>query len=447
MKRCLTGAVGVCCVAACVSPALAQTSTGSGRPFGGLFGARSERTGGHNLELTATLVQAYDDNLLAESGGISAGTNLVGGQYSMLQAGTQYKWAGRSVQLGINGSSAFRYYGQVGDVQTVSHAAAAGLSATLARRTSVLINQSVAYSPSYLFGLFPAVSGPEPGATQPTAPDYAVNDLASYSYVTSAAVSHGLTRRVSLAASANYTFTDFSREENGRRDVTAYGASTDLARGIGRHTDLRVGYRYRTGGFGSTGSASTTEHALDVGMNHRKILSASRQAHFGFGLGMSATNTPDDISPTGQPGPIVSPGQLYRVVGNATVGYEFARSWQARAAYRQGLEYVADLTEPVFVGGFTATVDGLLTRRADLQASAGYSSGKSALSEVTTFDTFTASLRSRLALTRAAAVYLEYLYFFYEFSGSPLLVGGSSPRLERHGLRGGLTLWVPAFRR
>lgn len=439
--------VALCCITGSAVPALAQ-AVGPGRPAGGVFGARSETVGAtHALDVTATLVQAYDDNLLAESGGVVPGSAGLSGHFTMLQIGSQYRWAGKSVQLGMTGASAFRYYGQLGDVQSVSHAAAGGLSASLARRTSVLINQSVAYSPSYLFGLFPGVSAPEPGATQPIAPDYAVNDLASYSYVTTAALSHGLTRRLSLSAAADYTFTDYTREESGRRDVAAYGVSTDLSRGIGRHTNLRAGYRYRTGEFGRSGTASTTEHAFDLGINHRKILSASRQAHFGFGLGLSAAGAPPHSSATGQTGPVVQPGQLYRVAGNATIGYEFARSWQARAAYRQGLEYVADLTEPVFVGGFTATVDGLLTRRADLQVSAGYSSGKSALSEVTAFDTYTASLRSRLALTRAAAVYLEYLYFSYDFSGNPLLVGGSSPRLERHGLRGGLTLWVPAFRR
>jgi hypothetical protein len=39
------------------------------------------------------------------------------------------------------------------------------------------------------------------------------------------------------------------------------------------------------------------------------------------------------------------------------------------------------------------------------------------------------------------------LYYFYDFAeGTPLLVG-VPPGLERHGVRAGLTLWMPALRK
>ncbi|HJR59565.1 MAG TPA: hypothetical protein VJ813_09210 [Vicinamibacterales bacterium] len=438
-RRLTTGAIALCCVVGAGSSAFAQTTVPD-RPYRGLFGSRSEVDQGQRLEVTATLVQAYDDNLLAEFGSIAPGSPTVSGQFTMLQAGTQYKWANRSVALGLTGASAFRYYSRVGDVQTVSHVGAAGLSASLTRRTTLLLNQDAAYSPSYMFGLFSQLGEPGTGEGRAGAPDYALNDLQSYSYATNARLTHSLTRRTSISAAADYTLTDFLRNDTGRRDTTTRGIRTELSRNLGRQTSLRTGYSYRTGEF-SANLGSSSEHGVGLSMDHRRVLSASRQASFSFGAGVSSLDTPPDGS--GAPG-----GRLYRVLGDAAFTYQFARSWEARAAYRRGIAYIADLTEPVLVGGFTASVEGLLTRRLDLMAAAAYSSGESALlySE-STFDTYTANVRSRFGLTRSAAVYLEYLFYFYDFAGSSLLAPGMSPQLERHGIRAGLTLWVPAFRR
>lgn len=435
----IIGAVILCLNASAVSSAFAQAPVAE-RPSGGLFGSGREGTTGQKLDLLATLVQAYDDNLLAESGGISPGSPTLGGHYTMLQTGSRYTWASENVQLGLTSASAFRYYSQLGDVQAVSHSGGVGISGRLARRTKFAINQDAAYSPSYLFGLFSSVGDPAPGETRPTAPDHAVNDRASYSYATTATVTQTLSTRSSVSAVADYTFTDFLREDSGRRDTAVYGIRTKFSRSVGRHTSLRTGYRYRTGEFGAIGSGSAIEHGLEIGMDQTRVLSASRQARFGFGLGVSGTDGLADLQGTAR-------GRFYRLFGDARLGYQFGRSWEARAAYRRGLEFVAQLSEPVYVGGFSTSVGGLLTRRLDLLASASYSTGESALSLRSTFDTYTGSVRSRLAVTSSVAVYLEYLYYVYDFGGNTLLAPGLSPRLERNGVRAGLTLWVPVFRR
>jgi hypothetical protein len=176
-------------------------------------------------------------------------------------------------------------------------------------------------------------------------------------------------------------------------------------------------------------------------MDHSRVLSASRRADLGFGLGVSTIDAPTDRLGA------EDRGRFYQVLADATIRYQFGRSWQARAAYRRGLEFVAELNEPVFVGGFTTSVGGLLSRRVDLLASASYSSGESALHRSSTFDTYTGSVRSRAAITQSVAIYLEYLYYFYDFGGNSLIASGLSPRLERNGVRAGLTLWVPVFRR
>ena len=102
------------------------------------------------------------------------------------------------------------------------------------------------------------------------------------------------------------------------------------------------------------------------------------------------------------------------------------------------------LRGPVYTNGFMATVDGLLGRRWDVLASAGFSDGESALARnASTFDTYTASVRARYALSSLWALYGEYLYYYYDFRGSAQLPVGVPPVLERNGLRIGLTLWAP----
>ena len=93
--------------------------------------------------------------------------------------------------------------------------------------------------------------------------------------------------------------------------------------------------------------------------------------------------------------------------------------------------------------------DGSLTRRTDFRASATYASGESALNrrQGLIFDTYTGNVRLRYALTRSLALYTEYLYYFYDFTGNLQLAPGIPAGLERHGLRAGVTLWMPLLRK
>lgn len=428
------GAVGVVCLIGTSSPTLAQ-APGSDRPFRGLFGRGSQGSGGQSLDVSATLVEAYDDNLLAEVGTISPGAATLSGAYTMLQTAATYSWATRNVQLGMNGASAFRSYGGLDEVRSISHAAGVGLSATLPGRTSLAVNQNAAYSPSYLVGLFPSVSEPHLGDVRPTAPDYAANDLASYSYSSTATLTHRLTRRGSFTTGAEYTFTDFLSENNGRRDGSSYGARAEFSRSVGRHTSFRTAYRYRTGDFGSSIAGKNTEHSINFGVDHAWVLSATRGAEFSFALGASAADAPAEQSLTE---PVL--GQLYRLTADAGVGYQFSRTGQVRAAYRRGVEYIVELTEPIFIDAVNASLSGSMTRRLNLTLGAGYSSGESALRAASKFDTYTANVRSYFAVTRTLAVYLEYLYYYYDFGANALLAPNLPRRLERNGVRAGLSL-------
>jgi len=247
-----------------------------------------------------------------------------------------------------------------------------------------------------------------------------------------------------MSAFVDYTYTDVVRESLNRHDASAYGLRGEFSRNLDRRTAVRLGYRYRRGdvGYGvSQTTRPTVENGLDFGLDYTKVLSATRQAVFGFSLGTSAVDLPEGSN-------LLVQGRLYRATGGATFGYQFGRSWQGRAVYRRGLDYVAELSEPVFSDSVSGAVDGFLTDRWTVSLSVGYSSGESAvLSNTSTFDTYTGSVKLRYAVSRMWATYVDYLYYYYDFRGRLQLPPGVPPTLKRNGLRAGLTLWMPAFRK
>jgi len=418
--------------------ALAQSQ----RPYKGLFGGPVKASAAltHELNVTLSAAEAYDDNLLAaRGGGITPTAAIVGGFYSMFLADAAYSWQGSRVQFGATGGTAIRYYNE-SDAVEVGYTTGVGFSAELGRHSSFSANQTIAYSPSYLYGLFPSVTTAAPGDAIPVAPDYAVNDSSSYAYGTSVSISHGVTRRGTISGSFDYQHTDFLEERENRRDLSSYGARLQFSHGMSRNASLRIGYQYRAGDFGYAvaDSGKTTEHGIDIGVEYVRPLSATRHMTFSFGLGPSATDSPA-LPTLGIPS-----DTQYGVRGDLAFAYQFNRTWETRASYDRGLQYVPELASAVNTDGVSAALTGLFTSTMDFSAGVGYSSGAPAgLRNSSTFDTYTASARVRQAITSTLALYAEYLYYFYDFGTTALPLGVPSS-MERNGVRVGLTLWVRA---
>ncbi len=398
-----------------------------------------------SFDLSLTLVGAYDDNILAETGSPNPSAPAVGGFFTMFGAESAYEWRGKRSQFGATGGTVVRYYS---DSQSVSASAGAGVgfSTELARRTTFSANQTFAYSPSYLTGLFPTAATSSPGDLPPLGANYTVDDSSSYQYASSLGVSRGVTRRGTLSASVDYVFTDYVAAVAGREDLAVTRARVEFSRGMTRNASLKVAYRFANGdmGTGVVGvlpGQKTTEHGFDVGVDYSRPLSATRRFTLAFGVGSSAADVPlsELVSASG--------GVQHRAIGDASVGYQFNRTWETRASYRRGLQYVPELAEPVFTDGISMSLTGLLTQRMDFAAGAGYSSGESAVyRSAAAFDTYTANARVRRAVTRTLAIYLEYVYYYYDFDRAQVQPG-VPPQMERNGVRAGLTLWVPVFRR
>jgi len=432
------------------SVAAQQTTQTPPRPSKGLFADKKSSTADRQtLNLNVTFTEAYDDDVTAE-GGPSIGANAaqLSGYYSMLVADADYGWRGRRAQIGLSGSSALRYYQQLKTVKAASSSVGAGFTANLSKRTTWSFNQTAAYSPSYFYGLFPSLTPTvAPGDLPATAaPNYTFNSQESYSYGTSTTLSTGVGRRGALSVTADYGSTNFVKQITGRLDTRSYGVRTFFARNLTRNMAVRMGYHFRRSDIGVTGGGVSTEHGVDVGVDTVRPLSATRKATFSFNVGSSALEVPSALI-SGRPEDR-EVNRLYRVSADVSAGYQFRRTWQARATYRRGMDYVAVLTGPVFTDATSASVEGLFTRRMDFNFSVGYSNGKSALFNSSAYSTYTGDVRLRYALTRNWALFSEYLYYYYDFSGvRQLLRPDIASGLTRNGVRAGITLWVPALGR
>jgi hypothetical protein len=399
------------------------------------------------LDFSWSIAEGYDSNVPAELQGIGPAKYAVSGGSTMFLGHMDYRWQGSRVRLAASGESAVRRYDEVRDFIPLSYSGGVDLSARLGGRTSFQAHQTAAYSPSYLYGLFPSLKSAE--VAVPVAPDYAVSDSESYIYGSTVTLTRDLSRRNRVSATGEFQYTNFLHQSPLQRDLHSTAVGGEFSRKVAPNMAIQVGYRYRTGTFGYGAGpvamqygVSATEHGVTVGLDYTRRLSAARQLSLSFEIGPSAVSVP--ASSVQQ----VDAGHLYRASGDVAVGWNFSGSWTTRATYSRGLEYIADLTEPVFAEGVTAEIGGLCTSRVDIVASARYSSGASAVyRDALTFDTSSADVRIRYAITSTLAVYGEYLYYYYDLRGHRQLAPGIPPGLERNAVRAGLTLWVRALRR
>ena len=416
-------------------------------PAGAFGGVRPATNADDRLDLSLSLIEGYDEDTRSTVlGPVTPPNSQSGGLSTSLSASLAYALNRSRVQVGVNASSFVRHYAEMGETRSLGHNVGAGLSFPLSPQTTLMVNQSAAYSPTYFYSLLPPPATLAVGEVQAGPPEFAVSDLASYRYSSDVSVSRTFSPRTTLMVSGNYQYTDRVRETPTWNDIDQGQARVQLSRNLTANTRLSLGGGYHSALFGNTGPGRTTEAHMDVGVEHTQHLSPTRQVRYRFRLGPSRAELPDGSQLSGTQ-------QRYQLVAEAGVEYPFGRTWQLQADYRRGIEYVADLPEPVEASGVNVRLDGFFSPRVDIHLELGYSDGTSVLtSNSLAFDTYSGDVRVRYALSRNIAMYGEYLYynylyFYHDPLGTPLLVPGLPRGLDRSGARVGLSFWMPAFRR
>jgi hypothetical protein len=437
-------------LALCV-PAKAQVTGPAEPPTRGLFGGGGAANAKQVLNLGLTVVEGYDSDK-ARVVPASASTpstpspaepvTVFGGGFStMLRTGAVYTRRGKA-EIGARANSVLRYYSDPGTLESIGHNAGIGLTAASRGGLTLLANQSAAYSPATLYGLFPEGGPPEPGYPGISAPNYTVSNFQSYAYTSVVTLGHSIGSRNSVSATGEYVYTDRVHETLEWGDVSSYSVSGQFSRKTTRHTTTSTELRYRSGEFAYRGGGKTTELALDAGVNYTRPVSASRHSTVDVHMGVSRGDYPGNtIGLTGIQ-------RRYRVVGDGGFSLSLSQIWQATATVRRGLEYESSFPTPVVNNGAKAALTGFLTNRIDVSVSGGFSRAESILnSETLSIDSYNGEVGVRYAVNRTLALTGGYLYYYYLTDNGTLLLPGMPPSLRRNGVRVGFTLWAPALRR
>ena len=432
-----------CFVAASVRPALAQGSDPR-RPSGGLFGpTRSDVNKTEKLNFTFELAEGLDSDVPSQGGAVVGGRLGASGFSTLFGATSTYAHNSRRLEVGGSASTAFKYYQQLDRLDALSHGASLGVRLRLPKQGQFEINQAAAYSPSYLYQLFPQVDSPSLGESIPLNPDYRIDDTNSVTYETRGAVRFGSLRGTQLTASGEYRVTDYDNETPAQPGLETRAGGAQVSHALSRSASFVLGYRYQTGKFDF--HAPSQEHQATIGVEFSPALSVSRRLNIRLNASPAWFKVPPP--PVDNSMTPFDDGYLYGLQGNVEVGYPFRPNWRVAASYYREVEYLVGVSAPLLTDGVRAALDGLISRQIDLAASVGYVSAVSAVPGADQdLHTYTGTVKLRYALRRSIAVYSEYLYYYYDQRGQRLAPG--LPGLfEQHGVRIGLTLFAEALGR
>ena len=399
-----------------------DTAVTARRPYRAVFGGAStqpELT--KTLDLTAAVGEAYDQNLLGDISSPDSGAPQDGGFYTSLVGDLTFNRRGTRFQAVATGGTNARYYTDLHEFFASDYHVAAGFTARPTRRSQFRGNQAFSYAPVYLLGLFASALPPAIGEVRPPSTDYAGSDDRSYTNSTSGGLTRIMGPRAVLSLTGDLRLThylDSTVRGSGFRDL---GGGGSYVYTLHPDADFRVGYIYRSAHYDSAVQAlapTPAEHNIDLGIDYHRALSATRRTGFTFRGGSSIVNSP---LPTNTQ---VSVRQV-RMIADGSVVRQFAETWQLVGAYRRGTGFVEGLSRPAFSDAWTVSANGFMSRRTDFFTSVSYSSGEALqVGSSQNFNTYNATARLRTGLNRHWAFTAEYIYYFYDFSKTILLVPG-----------------------
>jgi hypothetical protein len=213
-----------------------------------------------------------------------------------------------------------------------------------------------------------------------------------------------------------------------------HGLWARFAHRLTPHASLRLGYGYRLTSYsGSSDRVYVPSRSIDAGIDYNRALSFSRRTSLGFTTGTTGASDGVHIR--------------YFMTGGATLTHDIGRSWSARALYRREMTFLEGLATPFLSSGATLSVGGYVGRRVDMSVTAGYADALHKFSPGSpTLVTYTGAGRLRVALNRYSLAYVQYFHYQYRFDGADAVIPTLPPSLERSGVRGGLTFWLPLLR-
>jgi hypothetical protein len=411
------------------------------RGNGALFGATDSQSKARPLALDLTLAvsSAYDDDL-SEGQSVSSLQAPVGGEFADLTAGLLLSRKAHHSRVGARATTSLRHYGSLHRLLGSSYSAGTDVAFDVTRKLGIQASVDGAYVSEFAFDTISRQSGLGNVALSSTGLDIAALDGARLSY--GGAV--GLTRKVGMRSA--FTLTAVARDSE-RRIIHEFAAErtvgASLARSLGRDTSIQFGYNVRSSSQRlEVATRPAWTHDAQFGVERRWRHPGERRTVVSLSAGPSFLQPgPTGISHASSVSSTATQAASRVLVGgSAAVNHDMSRSWNLGASYRRGAGSIDGLVS----NSGAVDLRGLLSRRVELSASAGYFQADLGLAGVQSrYTTRYGSSRLQVAVTRGLALYGQYLFYDYDYGSGTTLAGGFAPQQQRRGARAGLTLWLP----
>lgn len=344
--------------------------------------------------------------------------------FSGFNASLSYSQLGDQKSYTAAAGADLRYYTLEPAVVPSNFYGGAAISTRLSKRIALRGSGNFGYSPFYSFGSFLLPSSVN--EVRIPSSDQNIARMDTYTSGGSATLFWLLNNRSSIYG--GYSL-DYVTTPNAAYKVFSQGANVGFQRQMTRYFNLRLGYGYRKSEQYVLGLPYFNVHTIDTGVGYRRPISSSRRTTLGLSAGSS----------------LLSQGGLraFTVTGDASLTYQMKRTWSTGVFYTRGISKVGGMLTPFVTDSVSGNISGLWSRRFGFTGSGGLSLGSSALLFQNTYDAIYASGRFHYDLSRHVPVYVEYVYYQYEFSQPGGLAAGFPMSVRRSGIRGGLGWSTP----
>lgn len=336
-------------------------------------------------------------------------------------ASLDYQWRGRRAAVSVNGRSVFRYDAARAAVLPMGQAAALQWTLTGPRR-QFHASQSLNYSPFYQFGGVSDLASAL-DATAQSHGDFANSSQSAHVSASGLEWTEVIGRGSALSFSYDRRQATFSRRD---LDMQSQSAGVHFGRQLSRHLSLRAGYGYRFADYALQNRPARNQD-LDFGIGYSGPLAFSRRTTITFSSGSSAATE--------------QKGTTLVLTGTAAVTHQIGRTWSAQVGLDRGVHLLEGFVDPVVSNTIRGGVTGAFGRRVQFSSSGTFSTG--AVGAIASGDAHyamsTAVVGLHVTLSRRAAFDAQYFYSGQRFDQNVQLAPEVPNRLERHGVRVGLT--------
>src|SRR6185436_8325617 len=143
-----------------------------------------------------------------------------------------------------------------------------------------------------------------------------------YFYATTMTLTHDVTRRSSMSATANYQNTDTMSAGIGRRSLGLFGVRAHFSHRFASNTAATAEYLYRSSEAGRSDDARIVEtlvdHGLNIGVDYSRRLSATRHVTIGAHIGSTMT-----VFPPSPLEPVLGDRDFRQMSAHLAIGYDF----------------------------------------------------------------------------------------------------------------------------